>query len=142
MTDNSITTISEIEHKIKQAAELTDNKQFTSAAELLDSIDATTPITTEMHYNVGLLYGKCLIENIAVKEMWDDQTDCELLFEAAVAHYKKAIDISSDFVGAYNNLARIYAVMGHTDEAREYFQQSLEIDSQQKDALEDLKNLD
>ncbi len=137
----SVAQAAEVEQKIKQAMELAVNKQYTGAVAMLSDIDPGTPLAPEIHYNLGLLYGRCLIEDLSTNEYWEDHTNEEILFESAVTHYLKAVDIAPEMFEAYNNLARLCAVMGHVNEARDYYNLSLSINSEQGDVIEDLATL-
>lgn len=140
-THATVAAAQEIEDRLNRAAHLAENKQITAAVTLLKSIDPLAPMAPEIHLNLGLLYGKCLLEDLAVAEYWEDHTDEEILFEYALTHFKKALDIDPDMTMALNNMARICAVKGHGDEARSYFRQSLDIDPDQPLVREELDDL-
>jgi tetratricopeptide (TPR) repeat protein len=141
-TRATVSAAQEIEDTLKEAAQLAQNKQVDAAVTLLKQIDPMAPMAPEIHLNLGLLYGKCLLDDLAINEYWEDHTDEEILFEYALTHFKKALDIDPELTMALNNMARICAVKGHTDEAREYYRQSLEIDPDQVKVLDDLETLD
>jgi Flp pilus assembly protein TadD len=109
-------------------------RQFEKAVEL-------APLRAEGHYNLGVLYGKFLLDDIAVDEMWEDHTDEEAYFSKASSSYQKALSIDPKMTAALNNLARLSDAMGMHDEARKYFEESLAINANQPDVVEDLAEL-
>lgn len=109
-------------------------KQFEKAVEL-------TPQRADGHYNLGVLFGKFLLDDIAANEMWEDHTDEEAYFAKASSSYKEAFRLDPTMTAALNNLARLSDAMGMHDEARRYFEESLQINGEQPDVKEDLKDL-
>ena len=109
-------------------------KQFEKAVEL-------TPQRADSHYNLGVLFGKFLLDDISANEMWEDHTDEEAYFAKASSSYKEAFRLDPKMTAAINNLGRLCDAMGMHDEARRYFEKSLEIDSEQTDVKDDLEDL-
>ena len=99
------------------------------------------PGLAEAHYNLGVLYGRSFIEDIAVDELWEDLTDEEILFENAVKHLRDALAIDSQLIPALNNLGHLYAIRGRFEEAKTCYEDSLRIDADQPDVREDLSTL-
>ena len=116
--------------------------QFDEAVREFERVVELDPDSAEGHYNLGVVYGKCLLEDLAVDELWEDHSDEEILFENAVDHFKTAITIDPEFVAALNNLGHLHAVRGYLGEAREYYRRSLEIDPNQEEIHEDLSDLE
>ena len=117
------------EHCYEEAA-----RQFEKAIEL-------TPQRADSHYNIGVLFGKFLLDDIAANEMWEDHTDEEAYFARASTAYREAFRLDPTMTAAINNLARLCDAMGMHDEARKYYEDSLKIDSKQPDVKDDLATL-
>lgn len=121
---------------------LAEAGELKAAAEQLEEAANLDPELTVAHYNIGVLFGRFLLEDLALDEMWEDHTDEEAFFEKASSAYKEALRLDPKMTAAMNNLARLQAAMGLKDEAKEYFQRSLEVDPSQSDVLEDLEEVD
>jgi len=116
--------------------------RFNEAVCEFEQVVELDPESVDGHYNLGVIYGKCLLEDLAIDELWEDHSDEEILFENALHHYKIAFDLDSTCVAALNNLGHLHAVRGCIGEAREYFLKSLEIDPDQAGIRDDLAELE
>lgn len=116
--------------------------RFNEAVREFKRLVELNPESADGHYNLGVIYGKCLLEDLAVDELWEDHSDEEILFENAVHHFEIAFNLDSTCVAALNNLGHLHAVRGCLGEAREYFRRSLEIDPNQAGIRDDLADLD
>ncbi len=63
-------------------------------------------------------------------------------FESAVGHYKTALKAKSDYPVALNNLAYAKQRLSNYDEAAKLYMQVLEIDSKNKTAIKQLKQVE
>lgn len=112
-----------------------------AAAEFEEAI-RLDPERAVAHYNLGVVYGRFLLDDLSVDEYFEDHTDEEAIFEKASSHYKEAIRLQPGMTAALNNLARIHAAMGMGPEARGFFEQSLAINPEQPEVTDDLAGLD
>ena len=95
----------------------------------------------EAYYNLGVLYGRIALKDISVDELWEDKSDEEVAFNSAVNYYLKAIEIDKKNYHAYNNLGILYKAFDWHDKAKECFEKSLEINPEQENIKELLKDL-
>ncbi len=120
---------------------LAESGQPGAAAEQFEDAIKLDGMLAEAHYNLGVLYGRCLLHDLALDEHWEDVSDEEILFENALLFYTKALKLDPKMTRALNNLARLHAVTGRTDEARAYFEESLAVNPRQAKVKADLAAL-
>ena len=120
---------------------LAEDGQLVRAAEELEKAIELDPAMAKAHYNLGVIFGRVLLDDLAVDELWEDHTDEEAYFEKASACYKEAIKLEPSMTAALNNLARLCDAMGLHHEAKGHFEASLKLDENQPDVHEDLQSL-
>ena len=120
---------------------LAEDGQLVKAAEQLEKAIELDPAMAKAHYNLGVIFGRVLLDDLAVDELWEDHTDEEAYFEKASACYKEAIKLDPNMTAALNNLARLCDAMGLHHEAKKHFESSLKIDGDQPDVKSDLASL-
>jgi len=118
-----------------------EENEMRTAADLLERAIEIDPENPTAHYNLGVCYLKVLKSDLEVSEIWEDKTDDEEFFELATVAFQRAIGIDPELVEAHNNLGTLYALRGWTDEAREQWEQSLQINPDQPEIRKDLASL-
>jgi len=128
--------------RMEFALALVEGGQYAEGLRNLYRAAALGPELAEPQYNLGVLYGGILLNDLAVDEAWEDHTDEEILFENAALHYRNAIQLDPSMVRALNNLARLCALRGLTEEACDLLRRSLDIDPNQSDVEADLEEIE
>lgn len=118
-----------------------EEDEVRKAAELLEQAIAIDPENATAHYDLGVCYLKVVIDDVGISQIWEDQADEEEFFELATVAFQRALEIDPEFYEAHNNLGTIYALRGWNDQAKEHWEQSLELNPDQPDVREDLGGL-
>lgn len=131
----------DINAKLDLAIAYGEKQMYDSAIDILESaisIDEDNPV---LHYNLGVVYGMKLMEDLDVSKLWEDHTDEEKLFQTAILEYQKALELDPDYIEAYNNLGVLYELKGWKQKALEVWEKSLSLEPNQKDIKENIKSL-
>ena len=144
--------IEELEKKLEEEPENVDvmielaslygeENALRKAVDLFEQVIGIDPENATAHFNMGVCYLKVLKSDLEVSEMWEDKADDEEFFELSIIAFQRAIEIDPEFVEAYNNLGTLYALRGWTDQAREQWERSLQINPNQEEIREDVASL-
>jgi tetratricopeptide (TPR) repeat protein len=90
-------------------------------------------------YNLGVALFLRLREERAHLDLWEDLAGDEQLVEEAIDNLQQAVERDPGFVGAYNNLARLYALRGRAEEAVATWGKSLSIQPEQPEVQAELE---
>lgn len=107
----------------------------------LEQACAFDPDNIDAHYNLGVLLGTLVNEDIRVEGFFEDRGDDAIVLDKAIAAYERALEVDPDYVPALNNVASHYAVRGQTDLAVERLKHSIEIEPDQPDIRDELASL-
>ena len=94
-----------------------------------DNVDA--------HYNLGVIYGRCAMDDLSHEEIFEDTTNEEVLREKAVAELLEVLRIDSEHTAAMNNLGTLYALNAQIGQALEMWHSSLASDPDQPEVIEE-----
>ena len=118
-----------------------EEDELRKASELLEQAIAIDPESAAAHYDLGVCYLKVVIEDVSFSQMWEDRADEEEFFELATVAFQRALEIDPDLYEAHNNLGTLYALRGWNDQAKEHWEESLQINPDQPDVREELGSL-
>src|SRR5690606_34544947 len=82
-------------------------------------------------YNLGVALFLRLREDKAHLELWEDLADDEQLAEEAMIALQGAVESDPNFIAAYNNLARLYALRNRAEDALATWEKSLALNPDQ-----------
>lgn len=89
-------------------------------------------------YNLGVALYLRLRQDHEHLELWENLADDEQLAEEAIFALEGAIDADPNFVEAYNNLARLYALRGRKADAVNAWKKSLSLKADQPEVQADM----
>lgn len=130
-----------VEVMVELASQYGEQNEIRKAVDLLEQTVGIDPENATAHYNMGVCYLKVLKSDLEVSEIWEDKADDEEFFELAIVSFQRAIELDPDLYEAYNNLGRLYALRGWTDQAKEQWERSLEINPNQPEVRQDVDSL-
>ncbi len=123
---------------LKSAQALFEEGDLTGTIKRLQECIGQYPDSPLPHHNLSVVYIHMLLEEETRKEVWEDLSDEEACFEAAVRESELAIGQDRNFVAAYNNLGMLFASRGWWAEAIEQWETSLNIDPGQSKVRDEM----
>ncbi len=111
------------------------------ALSVFSSILESDPGNAEAYLGLGLCWGRSLLENIPILELWGHEIDEEVMLEKAMNYLERSVELDPEKTIGYNAIGRLLVIRGQDDEAIEMFRQSLLIDPAQLDVLEELQEV-
>lgn len=90
------------------------------------------------HHALSVVYLRLMQSDIEHLEMWEDLSDDEVYYDAAVGAAEAAIDVDEGFVPARNNLAMLFATRGWWKEAIKQWEISLSLEPDQSHVRQEM----
>jgi tetratricopeptide (TPR) repeat protein len=112
--------------------------KYTRAIRTFEKVLQQDRQNIDAHYNLGVIYGRCAMEDIGIEEIFEDTTGEEVLREKAITEFLEVLQRDPRHVEALNNLGTLYALNNQIDRALEMWKRSLSIDPDQGEVREEM----
>lgn len=116
-----------LEEYLATGERIANEGRLDEAVDVMREATQRYPESPTGRYNLGVALFLRVREDRAHLDLWEDLAGDEQLVEEAITALEGAIERDGGFVQAYNNLARLYALRGRSDEALATWKRSLEI---------------
>ena len=113
--------------------------RFDEAVDVMREANLRYPESPTGRYNLGVALFLRVKQDNEHLELWENLADDDQLAEEAISALEGAIEVDPDFVQAYNNLARLYALRGRKQEAIETWEKSLKYNPDQPEIRSDME---
>ena len=108
------------------------------AIDVMREANSRFPESATGSYNLGVALFLRLKQDKDRLELWENLADDENLVSEAITALEGAVAADPKFVAAYNNLGKLYALRGRSEEAFRAWEKSLEIDENQPEVKADM----
>ena len=127
---------------IELGIELAENGQYTDAIGVLRRAIAFNDRSLEGHYNLAVVYGLLAMGTVHVGSLsLEDRMHQDAFSESAIDEYGRALEIDPRHTPSHNNLACVFAGRGELGLAIQELRRSLDIDPNQPDARQQLREM-
>ncbi len=109
------------------------------AVDVMREANRRYPTSPTGRYNLGVALFLRVKQDREHLELWENLADDDQLAEEAIHALEGAVEADPGFLQAYNNLARLYALRGHKDQAVATWNKSLELNPDQPEVISDMK---
>ncbi|MGI8905540.1 MAG: tetratricopeptide repeat protein [Candidatus Sumerlaeaceae bacterium] len=120
-----------LEEYLATGERIANEGRLDEAVDLMREATQRYPDSPTGRYNLGVALFLRLREDKQHLDLWEDLADDEQLADEAMVSLEAAIERDGGFIQAYNNLARIYALRGRSDDAIRTWERSLSIQPDQ-----------
>lgn len=108
------------------------------AVDVMREANRRYPESPTGRYNLGVALFLRVKQDREHLELWENLADDDQLAEEAINALEGAIEADPNFVQAYNNLARLYALRGRKHQAVETWEKSLQFNPDQPQVAADM----
>lgn len=124
---------------ISTSEQVAKEGRFDEAIDVMREANHRYPESPTGRYNLGVALFLRVKQDREHLELWENLADDEQLAEEAIDALERAIEADPNFVQAYNNLARLYALRGRKVEAVQTWEKSLKFNPDQPDIRADME---
>lgn len=114
-----------LEEYLSTGERVANEGRLDEAVDIMREATQRYPESPTGRYNLGVALFLRLREDKEHLDLWEDLADDEELAEEAMVSLEAAIERDPAFLQAYNNLARIYALRGRSEDAIRTWERSL-----------------
>lgn len=127
-----------LEEYLATSEKVAKDGRLDEAVELMREATDRYPESPTGRYNLGVALFLRVREDKAHLELWEDLAGDEQMADEAIVALQGAIERDPAFTQAYNNLARLYALRGRSQDAVQCWEQSLAVDGTQDDVCTEM----
>ncbi len=116
-----------LEEYLATGEKIANEGRLDEAVQIMREATQRYPESPTGRYNLGVALFLRVREDKEHLDIWEDLAGDEQLADEAMTNLEAAIERDPGFVQAYNNLARIYALRGRSEDAVRTWERSLAI---------------
>lgn len=112
--------------------------RYDEAVDVMREANRRYPESPTGRYNLGVALFLRVKQDREHLELWENLADDDQLAEEAINALEGAIEADPEFIQAYNNLARLYALRGRKRQAVATWRKSLQLNPDQPQVESDM----